>query len=114
MDDDAGIRVLLQKLLERRGVAVELAGDGDTALTRIAAKSYDAILLDLMMPAANGFEIVERLQHEQPNVLRDVIVVTAAADRTLRQFDTSAVRRVFRKPFDINELIDEVFAAFGE
>ncbi|HEX2061933.1 MAG TPA: response regulator [Thermoanaerobaculia bacterium] len=112
-DDDAGIRTLLRALLERRGVAVELVADGDAALARIGSKTYDAILLDLMMPAANGFEIVRRLQDDHPHVLDYVIVVTAAAERTLRQFDASAVRRVFRKPFDIDELVDEVLAAFA-
>lgn len=105
IDDDAGVRGLLRALLERHGVGVELALDGEAGLRKVQERDYDAILLDLMMPGLDGFEVVRRLS---PDVLRKVIVLTAVAERTLRQFDASVVRKVFRKPFDISELLSEV------
>jgi CheY-like chemotaxis protein len=105
IDDDAGIRVLLRTLLERHGVGVELAQDGAAGLQKVQERNYDAILLDLMMPGLDGFDFVRRLS---PEMLRKVIVVTAVAERTLRQFDETIVRKVFRKPFDISELLSEV------
>ncbi|HYH06565.1 MAG TPA: response regulator [Thermoanaerobaculia bacterium] len=108
IDDDAGVRALLATLLGRRGVGVELARNGEVGLAKLQERDYDAILLDLMMPDLDGFEVVQRLRSSAPELLQKVIVMTAVAERTLGQLDAASVRKVFRKPFDISELMDEV------
>ena len=111
VDDDAGIQTLMKALLRRREVIVDSATDGDAALRKMRERSYDTIVLDLMLPKVNGFEVVRELKTNSPELLKRTIVVTAVSDHALRDFeDSELVRRVLRKPFDINEFIDEVLA----
>jgi DNA-binding response OmpR family regulator len=115
VDDDDGIQALMKALLLRRDVSVDSAGDGDLALRKIRERTYDSIVLDLMLPKVNGFEVVRDLKARAPEMLKRTIVVTAVSNLTLRDFkDSELVRRVMRKPFDINEFIDEVLACAAE
>ena len=111
VDDDDGIQTLMQALLRRREVIVDSATDGDAAIRKMRERSYDSIVLDLMLPKVNGFEVVRELKTNSPELLKRTIVVTAVSDHALRDFkDSELVRRVLRKPFDINEFTDEVLA----
>jgi CheY-like chemotaxis protein len=111
VDDDDGIQTLMKALLRRRKVIVDSASDGDAALRKMRERNYDSIVLDLMLPKVNGFEIVRELKTNAPELLKRTIVVTAVSNHALADFeDSELVRRVLRKPFDINEFIDEVLA----
>jgi DNA-binding response OmpR family regulator len=115
VDDDDGIQTLMRALLVRREVNVDSASDGDAALRKLRECSYDSIVLDLMLPKVNGFEVVRDLKARAPELLKRTIVVTAVSNLALRDFkDSELVRRVMRKPFDINEFIDEVLACAAE
>ncbi|MEA2163375.1 MAG: hypothetical protein QOK37_1502 [Thermoanaerobaculia bacterium] len=115
VDDDDGIQALMKALLLRREVDVDSASDGDAALRKLREKSYHTIVLDLMLPKVNGFEVVRELKSSSPSLLKRTIVVTAVSNLALRDFsDSGLVRRVLRKPFDINEFIDEVLACAAE
>ena len=110
VDDDKAIRVLLTTLLARQGVAVECAGDGEQALKRLLVKDYAAIILDLMLPGMSGFDVIAHLKKTTPELLCRVIVLTAVSQLMLEHFDGTAVRRLIRKPFDINDVVNEVLA----
>lgn len=105
-EDDVGIRALIGSVLRRLGHEIEFAADGKETIERIAAKDYDAIMLDLMMPEASGFEVLAWMHRAKPGVAkRSVIVVTAMAQRDLTNLTGERVFAVVRKPFDIDELI---------
>src|SRR6266700_7945117 len=65
VDDDAGIRTLLSRGLERAGMRCDLASDGADAAKRIEKTDFALVLLDLMMPRLDGVEFVERLRQRQ-------------------------------------------------
>jgi len=111
IDDDPGIRTLIAALLRRRGYEHDLVENGDEAVHRLRRACYDAILLDLMLPAQNGFEILRYVRAERPHALGKVIVLTAASNTTLRDFDARGICALIRKPFDIDELLMTVDAA---
>jgi len=109
VDDDKAIRSLLTAVLSRKGYSVETARNGEEALEVIAGKTFEAIILDLMMPKVDGFEVIEHLARTAPEQLkRCVIVLTAVASKDLRKLDGSRVFRVLRKPFDLDELLSVV------
>jgi len=108
VDDDESVQVLMRVLLTRKGYGVEVASDGERALAELRSSHYDVILLDLMMPCMNGFEVVRELKALSPEVLRRTIIFTAVSDSTLRTFDSDAVFRVIRKPFDVKTLLGTV------
>jgi CheY-like chemotaxis protein len=109
IDDDPGIRSLLAAVLARDGVVHESAGDGAEAIERLRRRDFDAVILDLLLPERNGFEVLRFLKAERPHLLPRVVVITAASESTLRHFeDGERVAAVLRKPFDIVALSDAV------
>ena len=105
VDDDPALQGLFQTLLGRDGFAVDCAQNGRVAFEYLKRSSYSVILLDLMMPDVNGFELLDRLERDSPRLLRRVIVMTGAAQRVLDTLDTTRVWGLIRKPFDIEELV---------
>lgn len=111
VDDDVAIQTMMAAVFRRHDVAIEFAADGFTALDRLRRAQYDALVLDLMLPGANGFEVLRELKHRTPELLERTIVLTAASELTLRDFtDGELVRRVMRKPFDLRDFDEEVLA----
>ena len=109
VDDDVAIRTLLETVLARNGYSVESVRNGEEAIESMDGNRFDAIILDLMMPKVDGFEVIEYLDRTDPERLkRCVIVLTAVASKDLRKLDGSRVFRVIRKPFDLNELVGAV------
>ena len=110
VDDDLALRGLFKNLLTRNGFAVDAASDGRAAYDQITRENYSVILLDLMMPEVNGFELLERMERDSPALLPRVIVMTGASQRTVQNLDTSKVWGLIRKPFDINNLLSSTIA----
>jgi DNA-binding response OmpR family regulator len=104
VEDDPGIQMLLQRFLHRQGCTVDTVSDGAAALRTVRETHYDVVLLDLMMPHVNGFELIRELRESAPNVLSRTIVLTAASEAVLRGFDREQVFRLIRKPFDLSDL----------
>ena len=105
VDDDNAIRGLLRSVLRRDGYAVEEASDGVEALEKLRERPYDAVLLDLMMPRMNGWEVLEQLSADDPSRLSCVIVISAALPKKgLSPEHETAVFSVIPKPFDLEAL----------
>ena len=64
VDDDAGLRRALRRVLVAHGFDVEEAADGDEALARFRERPFDLVLLDVMMPGTDGIEVCERMRAE--------------------------------------------------
>ena len=77
VDDDADLRALLRRMLEREGYVVAEADNGRAALERVQERTPGAILLDLMMPEMDGFEFLEELRRDEAGRGIPVIVITA-------------------------------------
>jgi CheY-like chemotaxis protein len=102
VDDDAGVRGLLCAVLRGRGLVVDDASDGKEALDLIETRAYGVVLLDLLMPVMNGFDVLGRLERMTP---RPVVIVVTGADRSaIESLDAGAIHGVIRKPFDPEEL----------
>ena len=104
VDDDDSIRTMIRRILTRAGYGVTEAADGEIAIERLAAGSYDAVVLDLMMPRVNGFEVLDYMRSHLGS-RRCVIIVSAAAERTISSADAALVVNTLRKPFDLEALL---------
>ncbi|HJV83215.1 two-component system response regulator [Noviherbaspirillum sp.] len=111
VDDTPANLALLTHVLEEHGYRVVVAQDGEEAMQRAGFVQPDLILLDVMMPDIDGFEICRRLKAQEQ--LRDipVIFMTALADNSdkLRGFEAGAVDYV-TKPFQVEEVLARVSA----
>jgi CheY-like chemotaxis protein len=98
VDDDPALRELLRRTLEREGYAVLEADDGRAALARIEERLPGLILLDLMMPHMNGFELLTELR-ARPEWRGIPVVVVTAKDLTAeeRQRLNGHVERILAK-----------------
>jgi hypothetical protein len=77
VDDDAGLRQLLRRVLEPEGYAVVEAENGRVALERLRDVSPSVVLLDLMMPEMDGFEFVAEFRRHEPWRAIPIVVITA-------------------------------------
>lgn len=101
VDDDPTNRILLRRGLEREGLTVELAADGAEALDRLGDGCYDIVLLDILMPRVDGYEVLTRMRADP--ALRHVPVVVISAldemDGVVRCIELGA-EDFLPKPFD--------------
>ena len=103
-DDDAKAAGLLVQGLKAEGYAVDLASDGDEAVWLAETNPYDALVLDVMMPAKDGFTVVRHLRKK--NILTPVIFVTARGEveDRVRGLDAGG-DDYLAKPFSLTELL---------
>ena len=109
IEDEPGIRLAVKDELEFEGFDVELAGDGPGGLAAIRQSHPDLILLDLMLPGRNGFQICEEVRAE--GIRTPIIVITARnqeADK-VRGLELGADDYV-TKPLSLAELVARVRA----
>ncbi|MFC0676374.1 response regulator [Lysobacter korlensis] len=114
VDDQAANLRVVSMLLTRQGYDVATAESGERAIASYTESEPDLILLDMMMPGMDGFEVLQALRkHERP-LRAPVVFVTAAHDRDLllRAFDAGVVDYV-TKPFLPEELLARVNAHIG-
>ena len=103
-DDDQSIRQLLCTIVRRERVEVDCAADGTEAIAKLEENSYAVILLDLMMPRRNGFDVIEYLKQHPPAIKPVVLVISAYTDQRFKEVDPTVVAGVLRKPFEIADL----------
>ncbi|MDQ1315822.1 MAG: hypothetical protein QG662_1931, partial [Pseudomonadota bacterium] len=105
VDDDRQNLRLLEALLAAEGHAVRSAASGEEALDSVAQQLPDLILLDVMMPGIDGFEVARRLKADSRSSAIPIIVITALDDRTSRLKGLEAGAEEFlTKPVDRAEL----------
>jgi CheY-like chemotaxis protein len=109
IDDDEPIRVMLAAILRQQGFIVDTARDGEDAIKCLQNESgYKVILLDLMMPRVNGYDVLKHIAANYPQLLKRTIVATAVPEKEIRRELTQPVFRVHLKPFELPKLIADL------
>jgi putative two-component system response regulator len=106
VDDESGARAALEFLLRREGFEVRDAADGPSAIQECATFRPDLILLDIMMPGMDGFEVCRRIKATPETRLTPVVLITgltATEDRIMGI--NSGADDFLSKPIDLNELL---------
>lgn len=100
VEDDDATQNLLRVLLRRRGAAVETAGDDERAIELLRVGEFDTVILDLMLPKRNGFEVAGAIftLERRPKL----IVVSSMARHFVDRFPEGTV--LIQKPFDVDQL----------
>jgi DNA-binding response OmpR family regulator len=113
VDDNEATLTLLTALLQRE-FAVDLARDGQEAIDKLRTKNYGAALLDLRMPVIDGFAVLDFLKEERAEMIRRVIVVTAALTKSeLSRVNQYEICGVIPKPFEVETLLAAVKECVG-
>ena len=115
IEDDPEMIELIQLILERRGFIVEGAGGGKAGLEAIRAAPPDLVLLDLMMPDLDGWDVYQQMKADGATRHIPVIVVTASAQNIDREFGLhiAKVDDYIVKPFSPQDLLASVDRVLG-
>ena len=106
VDDDDSIRSLLQQELGDAGYSIEEASNGKEALEKVRINRPDLIILDIMMPEMNGFDVAAILKND-PNTMDIPIIVLSVVQDKARGFRIG-VDRYLTKPIDTGLLFNEI------
>jgi len=109
VEDEPGLVLTLRDRLSKEGYAVETSGDGEEALRRAASEPFDLILLDVMLPGKNGFDICRDLR--QKGVQKPILMLTARGQVTDKVVGLKlGADDYLTKPFDMMELLARIEA----
>ena len=114
VDDEPNIVLSLQFLLSREGYEIDIARDGESALEIAARNPPDLVVLDLMLPGLDGYEVCRRLRAAPATAAAKIVVVTARAREAerVRGLEEGADAYV-TNPFSTRELIATVGRFLG-
>ncbi|HEV8321023.1 MAG TPA: response regulator transcription factor [Myxococcota bacterium] len=116
-DDDVGARVL-HDLLVAHGYEVETARTGSAGLEAWKQERWDLMIVDVLLPVMNGFELCRMVKSARPGPATPVILISAAYRHPER--DPAYARRALGadaylcKPFELDDLLTQVHALVGE
>ncbi len=102
-EDEANLRLVLQKELERLGYRVQVAPDGEAALRKLEESNVDVLLCDINMPRIDGMEVLRRV-HERPNPPEVIMLTGQATVETAVEAMKLGAYDYLTKPYHITEL----------
>ncbi len=109
VEDDPSIRLGLQRSLGFEGFTIDVARDGEEAITKAFDKKPDLILLDLMLPKLNGFEVCKTVRKYDPKI--PILILSAKGDEGDKVLGLElGADDYVTKPFSIRELVARVKA----
>lgn len=104
VDDDVQIRELLVFDIQSSGYTVDSASDGEEGLKKAVENNYDLILLDVMMPKMNGYDVCKNIRLVKPKVPILMLTAKGTIDDKTEGFDVGADDYLV-KPFDVQEVL---------
>ena len=109
VDDEPSIIVPVQFLMEQNGYDVLVAFSGEEAMEIIAEKKVDLILLDIMLPVIDGFEVCQRVrENPQWNKIKIILLTALGSDANVEKGLALGADAYITKPFSNIEIVDKV------
>jgi len=115
VDDESDVLLIVKTALQVEGYRVLTAADGPDALKTAHDEKPDLVLLDVMMPGMDGFEVLDKLRQDDVTCRIPVIMLTGLSERERKR---SAIERGTKyyivKPFDFQDLVSKVRLAIED
>ena len=109
VDDDTSITLSISFVLEKEGYIVTTAVDGEEAVKKAKEELPHLIVLDIMLPKINGFEVCKRLKaNVQTREIRIIMLTAKGDEKDKRLAEELGVNGYITKPFDIDTLLSEI------
>jgi DNA-binding response OmpR family regulator len=107
-DDEPNIVISLEFLMKQQGYETHVARDGDEALAEVESFRPDLVLLDVMLPRRNGFEVCQKLRADGWTDLRIVMLTAKGRDVEIEKGLALGADAYVTKPFSTGELVERV------
>ena len=104
VEDEIDLNNIVTKYLKKNGYSVDSVFDGEEALDYLKYGEYDLVILDIMLPKINGFEVIKELRNKGNHTSVLMLTARARADDKVKGLDLGADDYLV-KPFDFNELL---------
>lgn len=104
VDDDAGIRKTLSKILEREGYLVETAENGEQAIEASNRRFFNVALIDIRLPDMEGTDLLQRLKKAEPKMVKVIITGYPSLNNAIEAVNKGADGYIL-KPFDASGLL---------
>jgi len=109
VDDEPSIIVPVQFLMEQNGYDVMVAFSGEEAMEIIADKKVDLILLDIMLPVIDGFEVCQRVrENPQWNKIKIILLTALGSDANVEKGLALCADAYITKPFSNVDIVEQV------
>jgi len=110
VDDEEDIRKLIALVLETAGYEVVQAEDGLAALKELEGETFDLVILDIMMPKMDGWEVCRHIKSQDRTQYTPVLILTVRSQPLDRVIGLEVVHadEYLNKPFEHRELLDAV------
>ncbi|MCB4757391.1 MAG: response regulator [Elusimicrobia bacterium] len=109
VDDEEGVRDFVRMTLTKVGLSIIEERDATSAMKSLETKIPDLILLDIMMPNMDGFELCRRIRANPTLAYIPIIFITAYADKdSLKKAVAVGAQGFIEKPIEVEELIHQV------
>jgi two-component system, OmpR family, copper resistance phosphate regulon response regulator CusR len=109
IEDDTKLALLLARGLREEGLAVDVTSDGEDGAFRAVEQDYDAIVLDVLLPGLDGFEVLERLRAKKKRTPVLMLTARGTVQDRVRGLNSGA-DDYLRKPFAFEELLARIHA----
>ncbi len=107
VDDEEEFSAALAERMGMRGMKVDVAGSGEDALKAVGEGTYDAIVLDMVMPGMDGIETLKKLKESKPNFQVILLTGHATVDKGVESIKLGAMD-FLEKPADLESIIAKV------
>ena len=114
VDDDPFIRMLVTDVLEMEGYTVRTAADGEAGLFEYTSMRPDCVVLDVMMPGLDGFEVLRRIRAMEDVPVPIVMLTASNAAESTKAAWTVGADFFLSKPFEAEQLIEVLESLLSE
>ena len=112
VDDEKDFLDIMAERLAARGMEVSTTTSAENALKMVQTESYDAVIMDLMMPEMDGFKALKMLKKSRPDISIILLTANVPEEKCIEAIKLGAMD-VIEKPADLNLLTQKIEAAKG-
>ena len=114
VEDSEQAAIFLSRMLEAHGYRYQVARDGMEAISAVRENPPDLVLLDIMMPTLNGYQVCRELKDDPETRAIPIVMLTAKSQESDKFWGKEAGADVYVvKPFDMDELLEAVVEQIG-
>jgi len=112
IEDDPFLRDIYTTKLKEAGFSVEMAIDGEQGLRKLAEKKFDLLVLDIVLPQIDGWEILEKIKNEKLKIKNDFKIIVLSnlgqKEEVEKAFNMGATKYLIKAHYTPSEVVEEI------